>query len=85
MPTDLILQRIAAADWTDVPEATVCSQLIMPVLMFMGYGQNTLHKVVEQRPGALRHSSERPSPHRRHLSDSLIPKGSGLAPSAIHG
>lgn len=49
MPTDLILQRIAAADWTDVPEATVCSQLIMPVLMFMGYGQNTLHKVVEQQ------------------------------------
>jgi hypothetical protein len=49
MPTDPILQQIAASDWTDVPEATVCSQLIMPVLMSMGYGQHTLHKVVEQQ------------------------------------
>lgn len=49
MPTDPILQRIAAADWTDVPEPTVCSQLIMPVLMVLGYGQHTLHKVAEQK------------------------------------
>ena len=49
MPTDPILQRIAAADWTDVPEPTVCSQLIMPVLMLLGYGQHTLHKVAEQK------------------------------------
>lgn len=48
MPTDPILQRIAAADWTEVPEATVCSQLIMPVLMLLGYGQHTLHRVAEQ-------------------------------------
>jgi hypothetical protein len=49
MSADPILQQIAASDWTDVPEATVCSQLIMPVLMSMGYGQHTLHKVVEQQ------------------------------------
>jgi len=49
MPRDPILQRIAAADWTDVPESSVCSQLIMPVLMLLGYGQHTLHKVAEQK------------------------------------
>jgi hypothetical protein len=49
MPTDPILQRIAAADWTDAPESTVASQLIMPVLMLLGYGQHTLHKVAEQK------------------------------------
>ena len=49
MPIDPILKRIAAADWTDAPEATVCSQLIVPVLMSLGYGQHTLHKVIEQQ------------------------------------
>lgn len=62
MPTDPILQRIAAADWTDVPEPTVCSQLIMPVLMLLGYGQHTLHKVAEQKS--------------YKLSDPTYPKGS---------
>jgi hypothetical protein len=49
MLADPILQRIAATDWTDVTEPTVCSQLIMPVLVLLGYGQHTLHKVAEQR------------------------------------
>ena len=49
MPVDPILQRIAAADWTNTPESTVCSQLIMPVLMVLGYGKHTLHNVAEQQ------------------------------------
>jgi hypothetical protein len=49
MLADPILQRIAATDWTDVTEPTVCSQLIMPVLTLLGYGQHTLHKVAEQK------------------------------------
>ncbi len=36
------------------PEATLCSQLIMPVLMLLGYGEHTLHKVKEQQSYALR-------------------------------
>ena|GEM_PF-4587789 len=47
--SDPILQRLAATDWTDVPEATVSSQLIMPVLVLLGYGEHTLHKVAEQQ------------------------------------
>ncbi len=32
------IQRIRAVDWSSQPEATVSSQLIMPVLMLLGYG-----------------------------------------------
>jgi hypothetical protein len=49
MPIDPDLQQIAAADWADVPEATLCSELITPVLMALGYGQHTLHKVAQQQ------------------------------------
>jgi hypothetical protein len=49
MPADPILQPIAAVDWTNVAEPTVCSQLIMPVLIALGYGEHTLHKVAEQK------------------------------------
>lgn len=47
--SDPELQRIRAIDWTAQPEPTVCSQLIMPVLVLLGYGEHTLHKVREQR------------------------------------
>lgn len=47
--TDPILARIRAIDWSAQPESTVSSQLIMPVLMLLGYGEHTLHKVREQQ------------------------------------
>jgi hypothetical protein len=47
--SDPILGRIRAIDWSSQAESTVCSQLIMPVLMLLGYGEHTLHKVREQR------------------------------------
>ena len=40
-------------DWLGKPEATVCSQLVMPVLRELGYGEHTLHKVLEQQTYAL--------------------------------
>jgi hypothetical protein len=43
------LDRLRATDWTGKPEATICSQLIMPVLTLLGYGEHTLHKVKEQQ------------------------------------
>ena len=46
---DDILNRLGQADWIGKTEPTVCSQLIMPVLMLLGYGEHTLHKVVEQQ------------------------------------
>jgi len=48
------LDRLRATDWTGKPEATICSQLIMPVLVLLGYGEHTLHKVKEQEPYKLR-------------------------------
>lgn len=45
---DEFLKRLAAVDWRNKPEATIASQLIMPMLMLLGYGEHTLHKVVEQ-------------------------------------
>ena len=48
MPED-VLTRIRSVDWTGKPEATISSQLIMPVLHLLGYGEHTLHKVAEQR------------------------------------
>lgn len=48
------IQRIRAVDWSSQPEATVSSQLIMPVLMLLGYGEDTLHKVREQRKYTLK-------------------------------
>ncbi len=51
---DPILERLRAVDWRGKPEATVASQLIMPVLSLLGYGEHTLHKVVEQRSYTLR-------------------------------
>lgn len=52
--TDPILARIRAIDWSAQPESTVSSQLIMPVLMLLGYGEHTLHKVREQKRYPLR-------------------------------
>lgn len=42
-------ERLRATDWSDLPEPTICSQLIMPVLVLLGYGEHTLHKVKEQQ------------------------------------
>jgi hypothetical protein len=47
-------ERLRAVDWMAKPEATVCSQLIMPVLGLLGYGEDTMHKVLEQRSYMLR-------------------------------
>ena len=44
-----ILQRLRDTDWRDKPESTIFSQLIMPMLVALGYGEHTLHKVTEQR------------------------------------
>ncbi len=41
-------------DWLGTTEPTVCSQLVMPVLKELGYGEHTLHKVVEQQTYALK-------------------------------
>jgi hypothetical protein len=49
-----ILHRLASVDWTGKPEATISSQLIMPVLHLLGYGEHTLHRVAEQRSYPLR-------------------------------
>jgi hypothetical protein len=48
MPTDPILNRIAAADWAAISEPTVCSQLILPVLILPGNCKHTLHKVADR-------------------------------------
>jgi hypothetical protein len=44
-----MLDVIAAVDWRDKPESTISSQLLMPLLVLLGYGEHTLHKVAEQR------------------------------------
>jgi hypothetical protein len=44
-----IVRRLRATDWTDKPEATICSQLVTSVLILLGYGEHTLHKVAEQQ------------------------------------
>jgi hypothetical protein len=49
-----ILQRLASVDWANKPEATIASQLIMPVLALLGYGEHTLHRVREQHVYKLR-------------------------------
>jgi hypothetical protein len=41
-------------DWLGKPEPTVCSQLVMPVLKELGYGEHTLHKVLEQQTYTLK-------------------------------
>jgi len=48
------LARLRAVDWTDKPEPTISSQLILPVLALLGYGEHTLHKVREQQTYTLR-------------------------------
>ena len=48
------LSRLRSVDWSNEPEATISSQLIMPVLMLLGYGESTLHKVKEQQTYTLR-------------------------------
>jgi hypothetical protein len=40
---------LKVADWLGKPEPTVCSQLVMPVLKELGYGEHTLHRVLEQQ------------------------------------
>lgn len=45
----MLLEQIRAADWSNQPESTISSQLIMPVLHLLGYGEHTLHKVREQQ------------------------------------
>ena len=44
-----MLAQIRSVDWSGKPEATISSQLIMPVLHLLGYGEHTLHKVHEQQ------------------------------------
>lgn len=51
---DETLDRLRAVDWIGKPEATISSQLITPVLMLLGYGDHTLHKVAEQQSYTLR-------------------------------
>ncbi len=46
---DDILNRLRQVDWAGKPEATVSSQLIMQVLILLGYGEHTLHNVAEQQ------------------------------------
>jgi hypothetical protein len=41
-------------DWLGKSEATVSSQLVMPVLKALGYGEHTLHKVREQQTYTLK-------------------------------
>ena len=41
-------------DWLGKPEPTVCSQLVMPVLKELGYGEHTLHRVLEQQTYTLK-------------------------------
>lgn len=41
-------------DWLGKPEPTVCSQLVMPVLKELGYGEHTLHRVLEQQSYTLK-------------------------------
>lgn len=48
------LDFLRVSDWLDKPEPTVCSQLVMPVLKEFGYGEHTLHKVLEQQSYALK-------------------------------
>lgn len=48
-----ILQRLRQVDWSDQSESTISSQLIMPMLMALGYGEHTLHKVREQQTYSL--------------------------------
>ena len=48
-----ILQRLRQVDWSNKPESTISSQLIMPMLMLLGYGEHTLHKVREQQTYSL--------------------------------
>ncbi|MHB8491400.1 MAG: hypothetical protein ACYDA6_04185 [Solirubrobacteraceae bacterium] len=45
---------LKVADWLGKPEPTVCSQLVMPVLKELGYGEHTLHKVLEQKTYTLK-------------------------------
>lgn len=49
-----IVQRLRSIDWMEKPEPTISSQLIMPVLHLLGYGEHTLHRVTEQRSYPLR-------------------------------
>ena len=44
-----ILRRLREVDWSAKSEATISSQLIMPMLVALGYGEHTLHRVAEQR------------------------------------
>ena len=46
--SDGSLERIRSVDWRDKPEATISSQLLMPLLVLLGYGEHTLHRVIEQ-------------------------------------
>lgn len=45
---------LKVADWLGKPEPTVSSQLVMPVLKELGYGEHTLHKVLEQQTYTLK-------------------------------
>lgn len=49
-----IIGRIRAVDWRGKPEPTICSQLIMPVLGLLGYGEHTMHKLEEQQSYTLK-------------------------------
>jgi hypothetical protein len=39
---DDTLSRLKSVDWRRQSEATICSQLILPVLILLGYGEHTL-------------------------------------------
>ena len=44
-----VLNRLRQVDWMGKPEPTICSELVMPVLTLLGYGEHTPHKVAEQQ------------------------------------
>jgi hypothetical protein len=48
------LPRLRSVDWIGKSEATISSQLIMPVLHMLGYGEHALHPVPEQQIYKLR-------------------------------
>lgn len=51
---DLVLSRLRSVDWSNKPEAKICSELITPVLVLLGYGEHTLHNVAEQQTYTLK-------------------------------
>jgi hypothetical protein len=56
---------LKVGDWLGKPEPTVSSQLVMPVLKELGYGEHTLHKVLEQKTYTLKDPNIQKGSNRR--------------------